>query len=387
MNWLFSHLKGDKVIWFIIILISIISTLAVYSSTSALAFKFREGNTEYFLLKHLFLLILGFLVMYFTHLVNYRTFAKISNYLLFVTVPLLFYTITQGVDAEINSAARWITIAGQSFQPSDLAKLTIMIYLARVLTERQEILKDFQKGFLPIIAVVIFVCALIAPANLSTALLIFSCCIIMMFVAGIDLKHISGFLMIGLMGLMILMFTVKRAETWKNRMTDYVARWTDPNYRVNYQTEQANIAIATGGLLGKGAGKSTQRNVLPHPYSDFVYAIIIEEYGFLGGLTVLILYLVLLFRVAVIVTVSKTFGALLATGLASMLVVQALVNMGVTVGVLPVTGLPLPMISMGGTSIIFTGIMLGIILSVSRDAMEHDTHKFQLQGEEGILVT
>jgi cell division protein FtsW len=370
MNWIFSHLKGDKVIWLLIILISIVSILAVYSSTSALAFKFREGNTEYFLVKHLILLAAGFAVMYVTHLMNYRQFARLSYILLFLTIPLLLYTISQGAEAEVNSAARWVSIAGQSFQPSDLAKLSIMIYLARVLTEKQEVIKDFQKGFLPIIAVVIVVCALIAPANLSTALLIFICCIVMMFVAGIDLKHIGSFLMIGIIGLMILMFTVKRAATWRHRISDYVERWTDPSYRVNYQTEQANIAIATGGFMGKGAGKSTQRNVLPHPYSDFVYAIIIEEYGIFGGIFVLILYLALLFRVAVIVTVSKTFGALLAAGLAAMLVIQALINMGVTVGVLPVTGLPLPMISMGGTSILFTGVMLGIILSVSREAFE-----------------
>jgi cell division protein FtsW len=385
MNWLFSHLKGDKVIWLVIMLISIVSILAVYSSTSALAFKFREGNTEYFLIKHLILLAAGFGVMYITHLMNYRQFARLSYILLILTIPLLLYTISQGSDAEINSAARWVSIAGQSFQPSDLAKLSIMIYLARVLTEKQEVIKDFQKGFLPIIAVVIVVCALIAPANLSTALLIFICCIVMMFVAGIDLKHIGSFLMIGMMGLMILMFTVKRAATWRHRITDYVERWTDPGYRVNYQTEQANIAIATGGFIGKGAGKSTQRNVLPHPYSDFVYAIIIEEYGMLGGVVVLILYLVLLFRVAVIVTVSKTFGALLAAGLAAMLVIQALINMGVTVGVLPVTGLPLPMISMGGTSILFTGVMLGIILSVSRDALESKENN-DITGE-AILVS
>lgn len=384
MNWLFSHLKGDKVIWLVIMLISIVSILAVYSSTSALAFKFREGNTEYFLLKHLILLATGFVVIYITHLMNYRQFARLSYILLVLTIPLLLYTISQGSEAEINSAARWVSIAGQSFQPSDLAKLSIMIYLARVLTEKQEVIKDFQKGFLPIIAVVIVVCALIAPANLSTALLIFICCIVMMFVAGIDLKHIGSFLMIGIMGLMILMFTVKRAATWRHRITDYVERWTDPAYRVNYQTEQANIAIATGGFIGKGAGKSTQRNVLPHPYSDFVYAIIIEEYGLFGGVVVLLFYLVLLFRVAVIVTVSKTFGALLAAGLAAMLVIQALINMGVTVGVLPVTGLPLPMISMGGTSILFTGVMLGIILSVSRDALESKENNNITEG--AILV-
>lgn len=383
MNWVFSHLKGDKIIWILIILISLISVLAVYSSTSALAFKFRDGNTEYFLIKHLILLCLGFVVMYFTHLLDYRLFARISTLLLIITIPLLLYTITQGSEAEINSAARWISIAGQSFQPSDLAKLAIMIYLAKVLTEKQEILKDFQKGFIPIIAVVILTCGLIAPTNLSTGVVIFLCCIIMMFVAGIDMKHIGGFLLIGIVALTLLMFTAKRATTWKNRITDYVERWTDPEFKVNYQTEQANIAIASGWPIGKGMGKSTQRNALPHPYSDFVYAIIIEEYGLIGAVLVPFLYLMLLFRVAVIVTVSKTFGALLAAGLVSMLVIQALINMGVTVGVLPVTGLPLPMISMGGTSIIFTGVMLGIILSVSRNAMENSGQTSQ-EGELNV---
>lgn len=372
MNILFQYLKGDKIIWLIIFMISMISVLAVYSSTGALAFKYQGGNTEYFLFKHLILMGIGIIVMYLTHLLDYRWFAKYSNILLYVSVPLLAYTIFQSPAAEVNSAARWISLPfGLSFQPSDLGKLSIMIYLARVLTEKQEVVKDFRQGFVPVISVVLLVCGFIAPANLSTALLVFVCCIIMMFVAGISLQHIGGFMLIGLLGLTLLMFTAKRATTWRHRIADYTERWTDPGYRPNYQTEQANIAIATGNLLGKGPGKSTQRNVLPHPYSDFVYAIIIEEYGLLGGILVLGLYLILLFRVAVIVTVSKTFGALLAAGLASMLVVQALVNMGVTVGILPVTGLPLPMLSMGGTSMLFTGVMLGIILSVSRNAYEN----------------
>ena len=368
IKWILHKLKGDKIIWLVIFLISLISLLAVYSSTSTLAFKYQEGNTEYYLLKHFLLLAIGMGAMYVVHLFDYRLFAKLSTLMLYLTIPLLAYTLFFG--SNINQASRWITILGQSFQPSDLGKLTLMVYLAKILTEKQETLKDFKTGFVPVIAVIALICGLIAPADFSTAAVLFATCFMLIFIAGVDLKHLGALVVVGSFAIVLLFSFSPRKATYVARLTDYVERWTNPDYEPNYQTVQANIAIATGGVVGKGVGKSSQKNFLPHPYSDFVYAIILEEYGLFGGLLVMGLYLLLLFRCIAIVTVSKTFGALLATGLAFLIVIQALINMGVTVGILPVTGLPLPMLSMGGTSLIFTGGSLGIILSVSRSALE-----------------
>lgn len=375
LRFLDKHLQGDRVLWTVVFFLSLCSILAVYSSTSALAFKYQDGNTEYYLFKHIVLIFATFLTMFVVHRLDYRLFSKISFFLVLVSIILLVYTLFQGEEHEINDAQRWITIFGQSFQASDFAKFSLIVYLSRILTEKQNIIQDFHKSFLPVIIVVSLVCGLIAPANLSTAVLLFASCLILMFIAGISLRHIFSLLLVGFIGIFILMFTAKRAETWRNRIQDYVERITTTDYKPNYQTEQANIAIATGGMLGKGIGKSVQRNFLPHPYSDFIYAIILEEYGLLGGMFVVALYFVLLFRSLAIVTVSKTFGALLAAGLAFLIVLQALVNIGVTVGLLPVTGLPLPFISMGGTSLIFSGISIGIILSVSRSAL----HERKLQ--------
>lgn len=368
ITWILQRLKGDKIIWITIFLLSLVGVLAIYSASSSLSFRTVGENTEYFMFTHLVQLCMGLVIMYVIHLVNYRLFARFSSFLLLFTIPLLIYTIVQG--SEINEAARWITIFGQSFQPSELAKLALIIYLAKLLTQRQAVIKDFNEGFLPALFWVTVVCGLIAPADLSTAGLIFFTSIMLMFVAGVDVKYLGILGLVGIFALFILFGTAKRADTWRTRIDDYVERLSNPEYDANYQTNQANIAIASGGLFGKGVGKSTQRNFLPHAHADFVYAIIVEEYGLMGGLVVLILYLILLFRSVSIVTVSKTFGALMASGLSFLVVMQAFLNIGVTVGLLPVTGLPLPMVSMGGTSIVFTCISLGIILSVSRDAME-----------------
>ena len=369
-----SHLKGDKIIWLVALLLGLISLLAVYSSTSALAFRYQGGNTEYYFLKHFFLLLLSFLVMFIVHQFDYKFFSKISFFLVFISIILLVYTLLQGDQFEINEAQRWISFMGQSFQASDFAKFSLIVYLARVLTEKQDYIKDFNKSFLPVILIVSVICGLIAPANLSTAVLLFACSLILMFIAGISLRYIIMLLMIGFFGVLMLMFTVKRGETWRNRLRDYIERISSTDYVPNYQTEQANIAISTGGILGKGVGKSVQRNFLPHPYSDFIFAIIVEEYGLIGALIILGLYFALLFRSLAIITISKTFGALLAAGLSFLIVLQALVNIGVTVGILPVTGLPLPFISMGGTSLLFTGMSLGVILSVSKAAMIEKTN-------------
>lgn len=369
IKWLLHRIKGDKIIWLLIFSLAVVGLLAIYSASSALSFRQVGENTEYYMLTHIIQLIMGFGVMYVVHLLNYRVFARITQILLVVTIPLLLYTILKG--SEINEAARWVTIFGQSFQPSELAKITLVIYLAKLLTQRQDVIKDFTEGFLPALFWVTVICGLIAPSDLSTAGLMFITSLMIMFIAGIDSRYLAMLIMVGGFAVMVLFTTAKRSATWKSRMNDYVERLSDSEYDGNYQTTQANIAIATGGLLGKGVGKSSQRNFLPHAHADFVYAIIIEEYGLVGGVVVLVLYLLLLFRCISIASLSKTFGALMASGLAFLLVLQAIINMGVTVGLLPITGLTLPMISMGGTSILFTAVSLGIILSVSRDALEN----------------
>ncbi|MEZ4687951.1 MAG: FtsW/RodA/SpoVE family cell cycle protein [Bacteroidia bacterium] len=377
ISWLLHKLKGDKIIWITVILIGLISMLAIYSSTSALAWRLKGGDTEAFAIRHGIILVAGLLLMYFVHRINYRVYARIVNGMLLVTVLLLIYTIANG--AELNEAARWITVMGTSFQPSDLAKLTLMILLAKILTQRQEVIKDFSEGFLPALFWVVIICGLIAPSDLSTALLMFSASVMVMFVAGVDLKYIAVLGIAAVLGVMLLFNTAKRAGTWSSRIHDYAERWTNPDYDGNDQVIQAHVALAKGGVFGTGPGKSTQRNTLPTAYADFIFAIIVEEYGLVGGGIVVLLYMILLFRAVGIVTVSKTFGALLAAGLSFLLVMQALINMGVATGLLPITGFTLPFISMGGTSILFSAITVGIILSVSRDALKPRATSKKLQ--------
>lgn len=360
-----------------------ISILAIYSSASGLAFRMSGGNTESYVFKHAITIGIGLVVMYLIHRVDYRIFGRLSNVLFLLTIPLLLYTAIRG--AEVNEAARWIKVFGQSFQPSDLGKLTLMIYLAKLLTLRQDVIKDFYEGFLPALFWVSVICGLIAPSDLSTAALMFMASLMVMFIAGVDLKYLGLLVMVAIVGMGILGSTAKRSATWESRWSDYTNRILDAEYTPNAQTTQSHIAFATAGLFGKGVGKSAQRNYIPHAHADFIFAVIVEEYGLVGGAVVLLLYLILLFRAVSIVTMSRTFGGLLAAGLAFILVLQALMNMGVTVGLLPVTGLPLPLLSMGGTSILITCISLGIILSVSRHAMEGsldpsgNTHKKSLR--------
>jgi cell division protein FtsW len=370
MQKLLNKLEGDRGLWLTILLLSLISLLAVYSSTTTLALKYQGGYTEYYLLKHVLLLAGSFGLMYAFHKIDYRWLARLCNVLLAASVVLLVFTLAQGAEGEVNSANRWIDLFGLSFQPSDLAKFSLMVYLAKVLTQKQEDIRDFNKTFLPTIITVVVICGLIGPSNLSTASLLFMCSLVLMFIAGIPMRQIGGLLLVGALGIGLLFMVSKRAETWKHRLGDYYERLTNEAYVPNYQTVQSNIAISSGGIIGKGAGKSVQRNFLPQPYSDFVFAIIIEEYGLVGGVIVLFLYIYLLIRSVAIVTISKTFGALLAAGLSFLIVIQALINMGVTVGLLPVTGLPLPLISMGGTSLLFTGLALGIILNVSKRSIQ-----------------
>jgi len=369
IEYIFSKTRGDKYIWLSVLFLTIMSMLAVYSSTGSLAFKMQDGNTEYYLLKHFMMFSLGLLMMYGAHLVNYKYYSRVAQLLLIVSIPLLIYTLFFGVN--INDARRWISIpgTGMSFQTSDLAKLALIMYMARVLTKKQEMIKDFKQGFLPVMLPPVIICSLIAPSNLSTAAILFATCVLLMFIGRINLKYI--FIMAGTglaaLALIILLavytpFLHARYLTWQKRIENFSQ---DP--KGSYQVQQAKIAIAGGGTFGKGPGNSTQQNFLPSPYSDYIFAIIIEEYGLVGAVFLIGLYLFFLLRcIKIFMKSPGAFGAFLAVGLSFALVVQGLINMAVVVNLLPVTGVTLPLVSMGGTSLWFTSIAVGIILSVSR---------------------
>lgn len=367
---LLNNTKGDRWIWLIVILLSVWSLLAVYSATGTLAYKKGVG-TEQFLIKHMVMIVGGLALMYFSHLLDYRYYAGISKVLMVITIPLLLYTLVSGTT--MNDASRWVTIPviNQTFQTSDLAKIALITFLARMLTRKQENIKDAKRAFLPIMGSVLIVFGLILFANLSTALMLFGVSILLLIIGRISIKQIAIVCLAGALLLtVVILLGVGRTATWKSRIENFRhPEKADPDK--SFQANQAKIAIASGGIFGKGPGNSTQRNFLPHPYSDFVYALIIEEYGLVGGVVLVILYLVFLWRCILIVTRSpKAFGALLAAGLSFSLTIQAFANMAVAVGLGPVTGVPLPLVSMGGTSILFTSIAFGIILSVSRDIDE-----------------
>ena len=369
MQRIINKTKGDRWIWLIVILLSVWSLMAVYSATGTLAYKKGVGS-EQFLIKHLVMIIGGIALMYFSHLLDYRYYAGISKILMVITIPLLLYTLIFG--ANVNDASRWVTIPviNQTFQTSDLAKLALITFLARTLTRKQENIKDVKTAFLPIMGSVCVVFILIALANLSTALMLFGVSILLLIIGRISIKQIAIVCLAGLVLLTGVVLLGPRRKTYISRIETFMHP-EKVNPDKSFQANQSKIAIATGGVFGKGPGNSTQRNFLPHPYSDFVYALIIEEYGLMGGLLLIILYLVFLYRCILIVTQSpKAFGALLAAGLSFSLTIQAFANMAVAVGLGPVTGVPLPLVSMGGTSILFTSVAFGIILSVSRDIDE-----------------
>ena len=371
MNTILSKIKGDKVIWAVVFLLTLLSFLAVYSSTGTLAYRYHGGNTEYYMFKHAIILILGLLLMYFAHLVKYTYYSRIFQIALYIAVPLLLITLLFGLN--LNEAKRVLPLPfNLTFQTSDLAKITLIIYLARVLSKKQDEINDFKSAFYSLMLPVLIVTGLILPANLSTAALLFAISLVLIFIGRVPIKYILSMIGIGLLalvlavGVLALMPSEKqgRLSTWKAR----VERFANKNEEPDYQTQQAKIAIAEGGIVGKMPGNSTQRNFLPHPYSDFIFAIIIEEYGVAGGTFVVLLYLILFFRAVRIVTQAPgTFGAFLTFGVAFSLVFQAMINMGVAVNLLPVTGQPLPLVSMGGTSIWFTSLSIGIILSVSKE--------------------
>lgn len=365
---LLSELRGDRTIWAIIAVLCIISIFAVYSATGSLAWATRGGNTTYYLVTHTVRLAFGILLIYLMHLMHYRKFQKAAPYLMFITVPLLFFTLAFGVS--LNSATRWIEIPGLGFgfQSSDFAKIALITYVARELTRHQEYIQSLEQAFVPIIIPVLIVCGLIAPANLSTSLVLFTTCLVLMFIGRVNMKYILLLIMLGVVLFAMLIAVGKlypdmvRVETWISRVTEYLH-----NPDGGYQVQQAKIAIANGSWTGVGPGNSIARNFLPYSYADFIFAIICEEWGLIGGIVVIGLFVLLFLRSVVLVTKSpKAFGTFLSIGLSLSLTIQALANIAVSVHLVPVTGLTLPLVSMGGTSILTTCISLGMILSVSK---------------------
>ncbi len=367
---LFKYIKGDKVIWTVVLLLSLLSILVVYSSVVALAYRYKNGDTASYLIKHIFIVGSGIFLMYLIHKVKYSYFSRISQIAVILAAPLLLYTLLKGVSA--GEASRWLAIPGTSltFQTSDFAKLALISYVARMLSIKQDVIKDFKQGFLPIIIPVVVICSLIFPANFSTAALLFLTCLVLMFVGRMNTKHLwlliaSGVVFIALLVLVIWNFpnAIPRGTTWKSRIENF----KNGDSESNFQAEQAKIAIARG-VVPQGPGNSISRNFLPQASSDFIFAILIEEWGLITAIIIVFLYVVLLFRgVRIANKCERTFGSLLAIGLTFSLVFQAMINMAVAVNLFPVTGQPLPLISMGGTSIWFTSISIGIILSVSRE--------------------
>ncbi|HYF33083.1 MAG TPA: FtsW/RodA/SpoVE family cell cycle protein [Chitinophagaceae bacterium] len=380
--------KGDKVIWAIVILLGLVSLLAVYSSTGLLAYKMNRGNTEVYLFKQAVFISLGIAVIYFMHRVNYTFYSRLAVILFLVSIPLLLYTLFYGVT--LNEGSRWIRVPviNLTFQTSDLAKLALFMYVSRQLSRRQLHVNDLKKGFLPVIIPVCIICLLIAPANLSTAVLLAASCMMLMFIGRIRAKFLLVTIGVALLPVLILVTIAmayydkqeqkckelpsilqeSRIPTWIKRVQTFMYASKDIDKDDNYQVNQAKIGIAKGGWFGAGPGNSESRNFLPHPYSDFIYAIIIEEYGLIGGACLVFIYLLFLFRsIRLFRKCPYAFGAFLALGLSFTLVIQALTNMAVNVNLFPVTGVTLPLVSMGGSSFLFTCVSIGIILSVARN--------------------
>ena len=375
---------GDKVIWAIIVLLTLMSLLAIYSSTGTLAYKMTKSPESY-LFKQIGLVAAGVFIIYIAHLVNYTFYSKVALLLYAISIPMLIYTLFFGTN--INDANRWVKlpIINLTFQTSDLAKLALFMFLSRQLSKRQEVIKDFKKGFIPLITPVFVICILIAPANLSTALLTGATSLILLFIGRVSIKHLALVVLVVAIPLSILvgianmyyykntgkskpipeMLTLGRTETWIERVQNFLYAKKESS---SYQVQQSKIAIAKGNWAGLGPGNSQARNFLPHPYSDYIYSIILEEYGLLGGVAVLMIYLLFLLRcIRIMKKCPYAFGAFLSLGLSFTLVIQAMANMAVNVNLFPVTGVTLPLISMGGSSFLFTCMAIGIILSVAKN--------------------
>ena len=373
MKTIFKNIQGDSVIWAIIGVLAIFSFLPVYSASSNLAYLYGDGNTFKFLAKHFAHLVLGFGILYGVHKIPYHYFRGLSMIALPIVVVLLLITMAQGTTIGGANASRWIRVplVGVTFQTSTLAAVVLMTYVARYLSTIESKLVSFKETLLPLWLPVFLIIGLILPANFSTAANIFAMVVLLVFIGGYPFRYLAIILTTGLLLLSLFVLSAKafpdvfpnRVDTWISRVASFVDK-TDKD--ADYQIIKAKTAIASGGITGLGPGKSVQKNFLPQSSSDFIYAIIVEEFGLLGALVVMVVYLLLLFRLVVVAHKSSSmFAKLLVIGVGLPVVFQALVNMAVAVELFPVTGQTLPLISSGGTSIWMTCLALGIVLSVS----------------------
>lgn len=410
MNVVNKIMKGDKVIWIVALILSIISLIVVYSATSVLAVSKYDGNTGRLMMKHLGMLVFGILMMIGASRINYKRYAKIALLLMIPSLALLLYTLVFG--RNINDASRSINLGGFSFQPSEMAKIILITYLSRQIIMMEGSVYLFKDFLIKLAAPILLTAALIFSENLSTAVILIAVCMVLLFIGRVKILHILALIGICIVGMAAYLgfdaaktsilnnrgvkaqqealakgevsveYKAKqnRIQTWANRLKSMGEdkEKVDPFDDKHLQRTYADIAVASSSVFGKGPGKSEQRNFLPHPYSDFIYAIIVEEYGLIGGIVVLLLYVILFTRVLrIVIKRPLSFGALMAFGLGFLVILQAMINMGVSIGLLPVTGQPLPMVSMGGTSLMATGLILGMILSVTRSMEDDEMNKEQ----------
>ena len=386
MKLFLDKIKGDKIIWSIVLLLAIFSFLPVYSASSNFGNGFILSN----LIKHVAIVLIGIVIMYSVHLIPYKYFKGLSLIFLPFIIAILLFTSLQGNLIDGANASRWIKlpIIGLSFQPSSMATVILMVYVSFYLSKNYNKSINFSKTIFPLWIPIILVVFLILPSNFSTAAMIFLMIITLIFIGGYPFKYLFGIVFSGFILFSLFFLTVKnypdlmpnRIDTWVSRIENFTS---SENAENNYQVLRAKSAIATGMVFGVGAGKSTMKNILPQSTSDFIYAIITEEYGTIGAVSVLFLYLLLLFRIIIVSYKSDTiFGQLLALGVGLPVIFQAFINMGVAVQLFPVTGQPLPLISTGGTSIWMTFLALGIVLSVSTNRKP----KNELNSENPISV-
>ncbi|WOC40840.1 FtsW/RodA/SpoVE family cell cycle protein [Polaribacter sp. HL-MS24] len=370
MKTIFQHIQGDRTIWALVAILAIFSFMPVYSASTNLVYVVGSGSTIGHLAKHIALLIIGFGIIYGVHKIPYRYFSGGSVIMIPIVIVLLIFTLAQGTTIGGANASRWIRIGGIGFQTSTLAGLVLMVYVARYLAKNKESVINFKESLWQLWLPVSLILILILPANFSTTAIIFTMVLLVTFMGGYPLKYLGVILGTGIIALAIFVLIAKafpdampnRVQTWQSRIESF----SNEEGKDAYQVEKAKIAIATGGPFGLGPGKSVQKNFLPQSSSDFIFAIIVEEYGLMGGLGIIFIYFLLLFRIFVVVKKTKTiFGTLLVIGVGVPIIFQATINMAVATSLIPVTGQTLPLISSGGTSIWMTCFALGMILSVS----------------------
>ncbi|MCO5724769.1 FtsW/RodA/SpoVE family cell cycle protein [Robiginitalea marina] len=389
-----QNLEGDKTIWAVVALLGLFSFLPVYSASSNLVYVVGNGTTMGHLLKHGLLLLLGFGIIYGVHRIPAHYFKGLSIIALPGVIVLLVYTLAQGTTIDGANASRWIRLplVGITFQTSNLAAVVLMIYTARYLSKIKDRQIRFSESIIPLWAPVFLVVVLILPANFSTAAILFAMVLILCFLGGFPLRYLLGMVAAGVAGLALFVLLAKampgvfpnRVDTWISRVENF---WDRTDSEGDYQIEKAKIAIASGGLVGNGAGKSVMKHFLPQSSSDFIYAIIIEEYGLVGGFLLMFFYLLLLFRIVVVANANESvFGKLVVMGVGLPIVFQALINMGVAVELFPVTGQTLPLISSGGTSIWMTCLAIGVVLSASRKPAKEEVQTDKNKEEHPLEI-